>query len=174
MTQLLAESLRALQEMVRGGHIYRGRHLACVALYSALSFQFGYFSMKPTRSLNVDRKPVYWSPSTRTALAEAELEYPEASQALTFEHKKHMFSQDLNFQHRSCRTMSLRQSTWPSSALSLVLNTRSVCDVGYGSLPGSATDLLNDDCFGCHPAAFRLPEDFATFKDLEVGLKCCE
>lgn len=48
--------------------------------------------MKPTRSLNVDRKPVYWSPSTRTALAEAELEYPEASQALTFEHKKQQFS----------------------------------------------------------------------------------
>jgi len=39
--------LRIFEEMVRGGHIYRGR------------------------------KPVYWSPSTRTALAEAELEYPE-------------------------------------------------------------------------------------------------
>ena len=33
--------------MVAGGHIYRGR------------------------------KPVHWSPSSRTALAEAELEYPE-------------------------------------------------------------------------------------------------
>lgn len=33
------------------------------------------------------RKPVYWSPSTRTALAEAELEYPEESfafQSMTF------------------------------------------------------------------------------------------
>ena len=34
-------------EMVKGGHIYRGR------------------------------KPVNWSPSSRTALAEAELEYPD-------------------------------------------------------------------------------------------------
>ncbi|CAJ1348129.1 unnamed protein product [Effrenium voratum] len=42
-----AAQLRIFEEMVRGGHIYRGR------------------------------KPVYWSPSTRTALAEAELEYPE-------------------------------------------------------------------------------------------------
>eukprot|EP00929_Paragymnodinium_shiwhaense_P118610 TRINITY_DN90523_c0_g1_i1.p1 TRINITY_DN90523_c0_g1~~TRINITY_DN90523_c0_g1_i1.p1 ORF type:complete len:1072 (-),score=311.55 TRINITY_DN90523_c0_g1_i1:209-3424(-) len=41
-----AAQLRVFEEMVRGGHIYRGR------------------------------KPVYWSPSTRTALAEAELEYP--------------------------------------------------------------------------------------------------
>lgn len=42
-----AAQLGIFEEMVRGGHIYRGR------------------------------KPVYWSPSTRTALAEAELEYPE-------------------------------------------------------------------------------------------------
>ena len=34
-------------DMVKGGHVYRGR------------------------------KPVNWSPSSRTALAEAELEYPE-------------------------------------------------------------------------------------------------
>jgi len=42
-----AAQLGIFEEMVRGGHIYRGR------------------------------KPVYWSPSTRTALAESELEYPE-------------------------------------------------------------------------------------------------
>jgi len=42
-----AAQLGIFEEMLRGGHIYRGR------------------------------KPVYWSPSTRTALAESELEYPE-------------------------------------------------------------------------------------------------
>jgi len=42
-----AAQLGIFEDMVKGGHIYRGR------------------------------KPVYWSPSTRTALAEAELEYPE-------------------------------------------------------------------------------------------------
>ncbi|CAK0880959.1 unnamed protein product [Prorocentrum cordatum] len=42
-----AAQLGVFEEMVRGGHIYRGF------------------------------KPVYWSPSTRTALAESELEYPE-------------------------------------------------------------------------------------------------
>jgi len=42
-----AAQLKCFEEMVRGGHIYRGR------------------------------KPVYWSPSTRTALAESELEYPD-------------------------------------------------------------------------------------------------
>jgi len=47
LPQYEAAQLGIFEEMVRGGHIYRGR------------------------------KPVYWSPSTRTALAEAELEYPE-------------------------------------------------------------------------------------------------
>lgn len=42
-----AAQLGIFEDMVRGGQIYRGR------------------------------KPVYWSPSTRTALAESELEYPE-------------------------------------------------------------------------------------------------
>jgi isoleucyl-tRNA synthetase len=42
-----AAQLGVFEEMVRGGHIYRSR------------------------------KPVYWSPCTKTALAEAELEYPE-------------------------------------------------------------------------------------------------
>ncbi|KAK9805259.1 hypothetical protein WJX72_009336 [[Myrmecia] bisecta] len=42
-----AAQLRVFGKMVAGGHIYRGR------------------------------KPVHWSPSSRTALAEAELEYPE-------------------------------------------------------------------------------------------------
>ena len=42
-----AAQIRVFGKMVAGGHIYRGR------------------------------KPVYWSPSSQTALAEAELEYPE-------------------------------------------------------------------------------------------------
>lgn len=42
-----AAQLRVFGQMVLNGHIYRGR------------------------------KPVHWSPSSRTALAEAELEYPE-------------------------------------------------------------------------------------------------
>lgn len=45
--QYEAEQLRVFGRMVLNGHIYRGR------------------------------KPVHWSPSSRTALAEAELEYPE-------------------------------------------------------------------------------------------------
>eukprot|EP00667_Euglena_gracilis_P000971 EG_transcript_971 len=45
--QYEAAQIRMFGKMVAGGHIYRGR------------------------------KPVYWSPSSRTALAEAELEYPE-------------------------------------------------------------------------------------------------
>lgn len=31
-----------------------------------------------------DHKPVHWSPSSRTALAEAELEYKEVSRTITF------------------------------------------------------------------------------------------
>lgn len=42
-----AAQLRVFGRMVLNGHVYRGR------------------------------KPVHWSPSSRTALAEAELEYPE-------------------------------------------------------------------------------------------------
>lgn len=42
-----AAQLRVFARLVAGGHVYRGR------------------------------KPVHWSPSSATALAEAELEYPE-------------------------------------------------------------------------------------------------
>ena len=42
-----AAQIRVFGQMVEKGHIYRGK------------------------------KPVHWSPSSRTALAEAELEYPE-------------------------------------------------------------------------------------------------
>lgn len=42
-----AAQLRVFGRMLLNGHVYRGR------------------------------KPVHWSPSSRTALAEAELEYPE-------------------------------------------------------------------------------------------------
>lgn len=48
LPQYEAAQLAVFEEMLRGGHIYRGF------------------------------KPVFWSPSTRTALAEAELEYPDA------------------------------------------------------------------------------------------------
>ena len=43
----IAEQIKVFGQMVTRGHIYRGK------------------------------KPVHWSPSSRTALAEAELEYPE-------------------------------------------------------------------------------------------------
>ena len=59
---------------------------------------------------------MYWSPSTRTALAEAELEYPEESfafQSICIEPGKRVAG----------RTMSRHPFMWHSSALRVALSS---------------------------------------------------
>lgn len=87
-----AAQIKVFSDMVQRGHIYRGK------------------------------KPVHWSPSSRTALAEAELEYPEnhISKSIYVGFKAVSFSDSLS--HKVSANESVRIVVWTTTPWTIPAN----------------------------------------------------
>ena len=96
---------------------------------------------------------MYWSPSTRTALAEAELEYPEDMSFWMSIYNLQVDRVTMSAKQAAYRTMSLHPSTLSSSALSMGLKEH-LC-----------VFFLFTKSHLC-----RLPDGFSGFENLEASM----
>jgi len=127
-----AAQIRVFGEMFKQGYIFRGR------------------------------KPVHWSPSSRTALAEAELEYPEGhvSKSIYVAFKVDEPSQALADFHSS--TDPLRVAIWTTTPWTMPANMAVAVnpDLSYSVVQHAKTGklLVATDLMGGLASKFDLPE----------------
>lgn len=149
-----AAQIRVFGEMVTKKHIYRGK------------------------------KPVHWSPSSRTALAEAELEYPdnhfsrsiyvgfkvvEASEGL-----KKAMSGISNIDGNGCKISDVRVSIWTTTPWTIPANLAiavnpdlEYCIATYGSAAGSTIENNNQNHF--NGLRFIVAKDLAASLGKKMG-----
>jgi isoleucyl-tRNA synthetase len=133
-----AAQIRVFGEMVTAGHIYRGK------------------------------KPVHWSPSSRTALAEAELEYPEnhvsKSIYLGFKVVESAAALKAAVEEAGVNSDDIRVAIWTTTPW---------------TIPANLAVAVNPDidyCIASHPAAFNgatflVAEDLAGTLGSKLGLE---